>query len=358
MAATPEGPTTTRRVPRKGRLREREVIEDTGAPIVTRRLSKKYGDLVAVSNLDLEVRAGEIFGLLGQNGAGKTTTILMLLGLTEPTAGTARVVGLDPARNPLAVKRRVSYLPDNVGFYDGMTGRENLRYTARLNGLYGADAERRMGEALEQVGMERRADARVDTYSRGMLQRLGIADALVKDPSVLILDEPTTAIDPIGVVEILELLRGLVRERDLAVLLSSHLLAQVQSVCDRVGIFAAGHLIGVGTVPELAQRFGEESAHVEVGFEGPDSTTTPLIGERLRRIDGVSEVRAPSRPGEPFVVRAPVDGAAGVREAVLAAAAREGLRLSSIREVLPSLEDIYRRALRESGLSAAREAVA
>jgi ABC-2 type transport system ATP-binding protein len=256
------------------------------------------------------------------------------------------------------VKRRVGYLPDNVGFYDGMTGRENLRYTARLNGLYGVDADRRIGEALEQVGMERRADARVDTYSRGMLQRLGIADALVKDPSVLILDEPTTAIDPIGVVEILDLLRGLVRERGLAVLLSSHLLAQVQSVCDRVGIFAAGHLIGIGTVTELAARFGEESAHVEVGFEGLDSTSMPIIGARLARIEGVSDVRAPARPGEPFVVRAPIDGAAAVRERVLAAAAREGLRLGSIREVLPSLEDIYRRALRESGLSAARDAAA
>jgi ABC-2 type transport system ATP-binding protein len=358
MAGTPEAAAAARRVPRKGRLREREHLEDTGAPIVTRRLSKKYGDLVAVSNLDLEIQAGEIFGLLGQNGAGKTTTILMLLGLTEPTAGTARVVGLDPARSPLAVKRRVGYLPDNVGFYDGMTGRENLRYTARLNGLYGPDAEGRIGEALEQVGMERRADARVDTYSRGMLQRLGIADALVKEPSVLILDEPTTAIDPIGVVEILDLLRRLVRERDLAVLLSSHLLAQVQSVCDRVGIFASGHLIGIGTVPELAARFGEESAHVEVGFEGLDGTTTPVVAERLRQIGGVSDVRAPARPGEPFVVRAPVDGAAAVREAVLAAAAREGLRLSSVREVLPSLEDIYRRALRETGLSEAKEAAA
>jgi ABC-2 type transport system ATP-binding protein len=357
MAATPES-ATPRRVPRKGRLRERDVVEDSGAPIVTRRLSKKYGELVAVSNLDLEVHSGEIFGLLGQNGAGKTTTILMLLGLTEPTAGTARVVGLDPARSPLAVKRRVGYLPDNVGFYDGMTGRENLRYTARLNGMYGTEAERLIGEALEQVGMERRADARVDTYSRGMLQRLGIADALVKDPSVLILDEPTTAIDPIGVVEILDLLRGLVRERNLAVLLSSHLLAQVQSVCDRVGIFASGHLIGLGTVPELASRFGEESAHVEVGFEGLDGATTPIIAERLRQVDGVTDVRAPMRPGDPFVVRAPIDHAAAVREAVLAAAARDGLRLSSIREVLPSLEDIYRRALRETGLSAGKKAVA
>ena len=354
MAATPE-PVPARRVARKGRQREREAPIDSAAPIVARRLSKRYGDLVAVDNLDLDVNAGEIFGLLGQNGAGKTTTILMLLGLTEPSAGAARVVGLDPARDPIAVKRRVGYLPDNVGFYDGMTGRENLRYTARLNGLFGADAEARISAALEQVGMAARADARVDTYSRGMLQRLGIADALLKDPAVLILDEPTTAIDPIGVVEILDLLRGLVRERGLAVLLSSHLLAQVQSVCDRVGIFAAGRLIGVGTVPELARQFGEQAGHVEVGFEGLDAAGTEAVAKRLRGIGGVSEARTPTYPGEPFHLRtAQVDDTLAVREAVLAAAAADGLRLSSIRESVPSLDDIYRQALEATGLASGR----
>jgi ABC-2 type transport system ATP-binding protein len=353
-------PTTERRVPKKGRLRQRariELPEDAG-PIVTRRLSKTYGDLVAVDNLDLDVRAGEIFGLLGQNGAGKTTTILMLLGLAEPSAGVARVVGYDPTRDPLEVKRRVGYLPDNVGFYDGMTGRENLRYTARLNGIGGADAEARIDDVLDQVGMSSRADTRTDTYSRGMLQRLGIADALVKDPAVLILDEPTTAIDPIGVVEILDLLRDLVRERGLAVLLSSHLLAQVQSVCDRVGIFAAGKLIGIGTVPELASQFGEESARIEVGFEGLDDRGAGAIGKVLSSIDGVTEVRPPQRPDEPFTVLTAHDQAGTVRDAILATAASRGLRLSSIREVVPSLDDIYRRALHARGLAGARGAAA
>ncbi|MEO8273436.1 MAG: ABC transporter ATP-binding protein, partial [Chloroflexota bacterium] len=290
--------------------------------------------------------AGEIFGLLGQNGAGKTTTILMLLGLTEPTSGGARVVGLDPRRKPLEVKRHVGYLPDNVGFYDGMTGRENLRYTARLNGLSGRNAEAKIGEVLEQVGMAGRADTRVDTYSRGMLQRLGIADALVKSPSVLILDEPTTAIDPIGVVEILDMLRGLVREHGLAVLLSSHLLQQVQSVCDRVGIFAAGKLIGVGTVPELAERFGEGAATIEVGFEGLDAPSIETTTKLLRSVEGVTDVHAPVRAHDPFVLAAkPASDAAAVRERILALAASKGLRLSSIREAQASLEDIYRRAV-------------
>jgi ABC-2 type transport system ATP-binding protein len=363
MAASPKpapATPTDRRVPKKGRVRQRERIqlpEDAG-PIVTRRLSKRYGDLVAVDNLELDVRAGEIFGLLGQNGAGKTTTILMLLGLAEPSAGVARVVGFDPTRDPLEVKRRVGYLPDNVGFYDGMTGRENLRYTAKLNGIPQAEAEAKIDAVLEQVGMTARADTKVDTYSRGMLQRLGIADALVKDPAVLILDEPTTAIDPIGVVEILDLLRTLVRERGLAVLLSSHLLAQVQSVCDRVGIFAAGKLIGIGTVPELAAQFGEESARIEVGFEDVDAGRYEATATVLRSIDGVAEVRLPERPGEPFTVLAQRDTTTSVREALLATAASKGMRLSSVREVVPSLDDIYRRALQARGLAGARGAAA
>jgi ABC-2 type transport system ATP-binding protein len=341
-----------RRLARKGRLRDRDrdraPIEDRSAPIITRRLSKRYGDLVAVDNLDLEVHAGEIFGLLGQNGAGKTTTILMLLGLTEPSAGGARVVGLDPTRKPLEVKRRVGYLPDNVGFYEGMTGRENMRYTAKLNGLSGPDAERKISEAIDHVGMTSRADTRVDTYSRGMLQRLGIADALVKDPSVLILDEPTTAIDPIGVVEILDMLGELVHERGLAVLLSSHLLAQVQSVCDRVGIFAAGRLIGVGTVPELAERFGDGSARIEVGFEGLQKSAFAETAKLLKSVAGVTEVEPPVLASDAFVVLVkPARSAPAAREAILALASSKGLRLSSIREAQASLDEIYRSAVKD-----------
>ena len=353
---------TERRVPKKGRVRQREQERqpiDPSALIVTRRLSKRYEDLIAVDHLDIEVRAGEIFGLLGQNGAGKTTTILMLLGLTEPTSGGARVAGYDPARNPLEVKRRVGYLPDNVGFYDSMTGRENLRYTARLNGLNGPEAERKISQAIDQVGMTDRADTKVDTYSRGMKQRLGIADALVKDPSILILDEPTTAIDPIGVIEILDMLRRLVHERGLAILLSSHLLAQVQSVCDRVGIFAAGKLIGVGTVAELADQFGDESARIEIGFEGVDPKQYAATARILKAIPGVSNVQEPAGTGAPFVVfTQPRDATAEAREALIKTALGQGLRLSSIREVAPSLDDIYRRAVHEKGLAIARGAAA
>jgi ABC-2 type transport system ATP-binding protein len=314
--------------------------------ISTRGLTKQYGELTAVDALDLDVRAGEIFGLLGQNGAGKTTTILMLLGLTEPTAGQARVVGLDPARRPLEVKRRVGYMPDSVGFYSDLSGRENLRYTARLNRIPRDEAEAAIDEVLEQVGLTNRADDLTDTYSRGMLQRLGIADALVKDPDVLILDEPTTAIDPLGVTEILDLLRDLVRQRQMAILLSSHLLNQVQVVCDRIGIFAAGKLIGQGSMTELAERFGDGTARIEVGFEFADKETAKRAPNLLRAIPDVVEVRQVERTTDPWIVAVRPPAAEGrVRQAILTLAAAEGLGLVSLRPIVPSLEEIYRHAV-------------
>ena len=164
---------------------------------------------------------------------------------------------LDPARDPLEVKRHVGYLPDSVGFYGRLSGRENLDYTARLNGIEPGQADARIEELLEQVRLTDAADKPTDTYSRGMLQRLGVADALVKDPSILILDEPTTSIDPAGVAELLDLIRSLVRDRGLAVLLSSHLLSQVERLCDRVGIFSHGRLVAEGPVRELAERAGD-----------------------------------------------------------------------------------------------------
>ncbi len=324
------------------------VADPPVAPIVTRSLTKRYGTLTAVDRLDLELRPGEIFGLLGQNGAGKTTTILMLLGLTEPTEGEARVVGLDPARNPLEVKRRVGYLPDAVGFYGGMTGRQNLRYTARLNGLPDREIDSAVEDVLAQVGLADRGNDRVETYSRGMRQRLGIADALVKGPDILILDEPTTAIDPLGVVEILDLLRSLARDRGLTILLSSHLLSQVQSVCDRVGIFAAGRLIGQGTVEELAARFGDEHATIEVEFEDTlgDAAERARIEAALLGVPAVTGVTAPTRTGEPWrATVTPPDAQVVARQGILAAALSANLRLTGLRAVLPSLDDIYRTAL-------------
>ncbi|HEY3163063.1 MAG TPA: ABC transporter ATP-binding protein [Candidatus Limnocylindrales bacterium] len=363
---------STRPIRRKGTTRQRSTTapgepgatgrpHQTGddrprAPIRTRGLTKVYGELVAVDHLDLEVQAGEIFGLLGQNGAGKTTTILMLLGLTEPTEGQARVVGLDPARRPLEVKRRVGYLPDAVGFYGDLTGRQNLRYTAQLNRIPRDEANATIDEVLEQVGLSARADDPAETYSRGMLQRLGIADALVKDPDVLILDEPTTAIDPLGVTEILDLLRTLVRDRSMAVLLSSHLLNQVQHVCDRIGIFAAGRLIGQGSMPELAKRFGEDVAHIEAEFDASDEAGDARVREVLAGIPNVTNVASPSAPGTPWTIEVrPAQDEIRVRRAILAASSSLSLDLTSIGTLPPSLEELYRRAVERAAHGHARD---
>ena len=198
--------------------------------IRTEHLSKSYGEKEAVCDLTLEIRRGEIFGLLGPNGAGKTTTTLMLLGLTEPTGGSAYIDGKDCARQAIDVKRMVGYLPDNVGFYSDMTGRENLRFTGQLNGLPSDVTDRRMEELLEKVGMTEAADQKAGTYSRGMRQRLGIADVLMKDPKVVIMDEPTLGIDPEGMRELMTLIRSLAEDDKRTILISSHQLYQIKLV--------------------------------------------------------------------------------------------------------------------------------
>lgn len=230
--------------------------------ITTENLTKCYGKKIAVDNLNLTLNKGEVFGLLGPNGAGKTTTILMLLGLTSPTSGAAFIDTFNCTRNPIEVKRIVGYLPDNVGFYGDMTGRENLRFTAQLNDISYSETESRIEMLLKQVGMIDVADQKTSTYSRGMKQRLGIADALVKDPAVVILDEPTLGIDPEGVRELTALIRELADKDGRTVLISSHQLYQVQKVCDRVGIFVNGKLSACGTIDELGSALESDDKHI------------------------------------------------------------------------------------------------
>jgi ABC-2 type transport system ATP-binding protein len=313
-----------------------DVPED--AVIVARRLTKQYGDFTAVDRLNLTIRRGEVFGLLGPNGAGKTTTVLMLLGLTEPTKGVVRVVGLDPTREPLAVKRQVGYLPDNVGFYAGMTGRENLRYTAKLNGIPRTEAEPWIDELLHEVRLGDAADKKAGTYSRGMRQRLGIADALVKRPTVLILDEPTIAIDPSGVEELLLLLRRLVAERNLTVLLSSHILGQVQSLCDRVGFFAAGRMVAAGPLDELAGGT-DRVVELEVGIEGLPSA----IDAVALAVPGVRSVAPHERDERLRIVTATEDVAAPLALALAGA----NLTLVHLRRRGTDLLELYRRYVPE-----------
>jgi ABC-2 type transport system ATP-binding protein len=257
-------------------MSEDAVIEATG-------LTKNYGKAVAVDHISFNVGRGEIFGLLGPNGAGKTTTILMLLGLTDISGGQVRVLGFDPAREPLSVKRRVGYLPDTVGFYDQLTAADNLRYTARLIGFKAVEREKRIADAIAQVGLAESADKRVDTFSRGMRQRLGLAEILMKGAQIAILDEPTSGLDPHATAELLGIIRGF-KAAGVSVLLSSHLLERVQSVCDRVALFSAGRIALMGTVPELGRQILGGGYVVDIEADGAG------LAERLALIPGVSGV--------------------------------------------------------------------
>ena len=251
--------------------------------IEVQNLTKRYGQTTVVKGISFSVGRGEIFGLLGPNGSGKTTTILMMLGLTEISDGQVRLLGHDPAREPLAVKRRVGYLPDTVGFYDNLSAADNLRYTARLNGFTLAEREDRIKSSLAQAGLADVADKRVSTFSHGMRQRLGLAEILMKDAQVALLDEPSAGLDPQATIELLEVIRDL-RRKNASVLLSSHMLERVQSVCDRVALFNKGSIALTGTVPELGRQVLGGGFHVVVEAEGQD------LAKRLATVRGVTAV--------------------------------------------------------------------
>ena len=291
-------------------------------------LVKRYDGVPVVKGISFSVERGEIFGLLGPNGAGKTTTILMLLGLSDISSGKARVLGHDPAREPLTVKRRVGYLPDQVGFYDNLSASANLRYTARLMGLERAEREGKIRSALGHVGLAEFANKRVGTFSRGMRQRLGLAEILMKEAEIAILDEPTSGLDPQATLELLEIIRDLKRRR-VSVLLSSHLLERVQSVCDRVALFSEGHIVLLGSVPELGRQVLGGGFRVEVEAQGQG------LAERIAAIPGVQKVEADGADR----VRLLADH--DVRPEAAAVVVGAGGRLLRLSVEEPSLEAIY-----------------
>ena len=307
--------------------------------IETKGLTKKYGEKTAVDHLDLSILRGEVFGLLGPNGAGKTTTTLMLTGLTEPTEGTAFIGGLDCIRCPMEVKKIVGYMPDNVGFYGDMTGRENLRFTASLNGLPRELAEERIDALLDKTGLAYAGDQRVGTYSRGMRQRLGVADVLMKDPKVIIMDEPTLGIDPEGMRQLLELIRELARKENRTLLISSHQLYQIQQICDRVGLFVDGRLMACGTVEELAEQTREDDRYLtELQVTSGDER----LVEILKNVEGVLSV---GRQGGRYIVGSRQEMGSALAQAALSS----GCTLVSLRPCGNDLDEIYRRYFEKAG---------
>ncbi len=304
--------------------------------IETRDLTKSYDGSAVVDHLNLRIRENEIFGLLGPNGAGKTTTILMLLGLTEPASGTAKVLGHDATREPLKVKRLTGYLPERVGFYDNLTPRENLRFIAELNGIGYDEGERRIGEILEKVGLSDEADLPVGKFSRGMKQRLGIADVLIKQPRVAILDEPTSGLDPKGINQLLELITNMPKEGT-TVILSSHQLYQVQKVCHSIGILSKGKMVIDGSIDQLgrdALAGGSYIIEVETTKPGPQLVDT------IKKIKGVRKVEI--KDNSLFIN---TDG--DLRAEISKAVVNSNFPLMEMKVQEFSLDDIYMRYFQE-----------
>jgi ABC-2 type transport system ATP-binding protein len=255
--------------------------------VETKKLTKAYGGFTAVDELDMEVEKGEVFGFLGPNGAGKTTTILMLMGLSVPTKGTAIVGGHDIVEESREVRRVASILPEYSSLYGELTAWENLDYIGKLNDQPKEERENRVAEMLETVGMAKWADNKLESFSRGMKQRLGIASTLMKDPQVVFLDEPTIGLDPVATREVRELIMRLNRERNLTVVMTSHLLHEIQLTCSKIGIINRGKLILLESMENLNKIMsggGDRSVEFRLTEAPPD-----LVND-LEAVRGVKSV--------------------------------------------------------------------
>lgn len=315
--------------------------------IETQELTKRYDGVTVVDNLNLQVKENEVFGLLGPNGAGKTTTILMMLGLTEPSSGSVSVFGFNPTREPLKVKRQAGYLPERVGFYENLTARENLRFIADLNNISYAEASQRADEVLEMVGLtdneiaetlgpKRKIEKTVGKFSRGMKQRLGIAEVLIKRPKLVFLDEPTAGLDPKGINQLLDLIVDLPK-MGTTVVLSSHQLYQVQRVCHSIGILAKGKMVIQGAIDKLGREaLAGGRFQIEAETEGPSEKLVEVI----RGIKGVTGVEVKDN-----VLSISTD--ADLRRQVSKAIVENNYPLIQMKIQEFSLDDIYMKYFRE-----------
>lgn len=248
-------------------------------------LSKWYGTLQAVKNVSFEITKGSSFGLLGLNGAGKTTIFKILVSLIRPDSGTAVVAGYDVVREPMKVRSHIGYVAENPAFYTRMTTLETMRYICRLQDVPVHDELRRINSALELVGLMDKRNELVGGYSRGMRHRLGLAQALLSEPQILFLDEPTLGLDPLGARKMRELILRLRQEREVTVLMSSHVLPEMEAICDRVGIFDHGRLVAMDTIHNLRST-ASDSFNLEIVMTGPNEG----VVQALQQIPGVNEV--------------------------------------------------------------------
>ncbi|MCK8519749.1 ABC transporter ATP-binding protein [Methanoculleus sp. 7T] len=294
--------------------------------IQTENLTKVYNGKTAVDGLNLVVGEGEIFGFLGPNGAGKSTTILMLTGMIEPTDGRCLVDGIEVAKNPLKVKEIIGYLPEDVGFYGNMTAEQNLDYFARFYGMDAKGRRERIAELLKLVHLDG-VTQKAGEYSRGMKQRLGLAQALINDPKVLFLDEPTANLDPEGVREYRELVEHLAGEGK-TIFVSSHILSEVREVCRTVGLLAKGKLVAQGTLEEVARTLAPS--------DGDAVRIVVETRERLPEIED-SDIVDVERNGNRAVVLAKTD----IRDRLATALFEQGVHIREMRVEEPDIEDVF-----------------
>ena len=303
-----------------------------GAAIETRGLTKRFGSILALDRLDLAVPRGSIFGLLGPNGAGKTTTIRILAGLARPTAGSALVAGVPVGLGQPELRRRLGYLDQDPRFYSWMKGRELLELVGRLYGLGGAELRTRVAGMLERTGLAGAAERRIGGYSGGMRQRLGIAQALVHAPELLILDEPVSSLDPEGRRDLLELVAGLRGEA--TVVFSTHVLADVERICDRVAILDRGRRVTEGPLEELLAAHARPIYNLDPAPR-QEAAVAALLA-RLRAAPWTTDVTA-TAVGIRVTVADP-DAAAG---AILPLVVACGVVLESFERARPTLEDVF-----------------
>jgi len=303
--------------------------------IEANQLSKTYGNFTALAGISFAAKHGEILGFLGPNGAGKTTTMRILTGYMPPTSGTAKVAGYDVVEESLEVRRRVGYLPETVPLYPEMSGREYLSFMGSLRRV--EDLDTRVEEVLEQVGLEERRDSLIGNLSKGLRQRVGLAQALLHRPEVLILDEPTIGLDPAQIIEVRDLIRELGRER--TVLLSTHILSEAQQICDRVLIINKGRLVAEDTPANLsAQLAGADRIRVRSSAQAADLAAllkgVPGVESvELAREEGIVEVTStPGRDLRPTLARRIVEADLDLLELTTAGFSLESIFLQLTRE--------------------------
>jgi ABC-2 type transport system ATP-binding protein len=284
------------------------------------------------------VDEGEIFGLLGPNGAGKTTTIILLLGLSVPTAGTATVVGHDIVRESKEVRRSVGLLPEAAGYYEDITAQKNLEYIGQLNDLSKNECEKRALELLSEVGLSEWKNAKVETFSRGMKQRLGIAQALIKRPKLVIFDEPTIGLDPAGTKEIRDMILKLNREQGLTVLMASHLLNEIQLTCTKVGILNRGRLVVEDTIENLSKIVSDSEG---MSLEFKLDNATPELLKELEAIDSVTQV---SQQNDRLFVNMNRDVTSEVSKTIM----KHGAEILLMKPREYSLEEIFMKYYKEA----------